>query len=267
MSRGGAALVALLAAALLSGGCRRKHIPVSSVPQIPYPSCGRDPLPEGEVLAEGYLRSGEFSVERLISERFTLRRRDCLHTVTVRQEWPLNVADVEVVYDDQWVPLRAWKRMTLPGVHRTDGMADIRRYELRTPAIALTKLSNGVRTYELLRGERPTVVLGPGRGLITAWIRRAHLGVGGRVREVALDIRESLEVVRQVTLRREPDQYVAEYGRALRVYTVYGRESVFADEHDVVVGDLAGLRANAVLRTPAPPPLPLYGTPDPVHTP
>ena len=108
---------------------------------------------------------------------------------------------------------------------------------------------------------------GPGRGLITAWIRRAHLPVGGRVREVVLDIRESLEVVRQVTLRREPDQYVAEYGRALRVYTVYGRESVFADEHDTVVGDLAGLRADAVLRTPAPPALPLYGAPDPVNTP
>lgn len=266
MSRGGASLVALLAA-LLAGACRRKHVPVGSVPQLRYPDCGRGPLPEGELLAEGHLRSGPFSVEQLITERFALRRRDCLHTVTVRQEWPLNVADLEVVYDSSWLPLRAWKRMTLPGVRRADGMADIRRYELRTPSITITRLHYGVRSYEVLRGERPTVVLGPGRGLLTAWIRRAHLAVGGRVREVALDIREPIEAVRQVTLRREPDQRVAEYGRALRVYTVYGRESVFADERDVVVGDLAGLRQDAVLRTPAPPALPRYGAPDPVHTP
>lgn len=266
MSRRGAALVALLAA-LASAGCRRKHIPVSSVPQLPYPQCGHGALPPGEVLAEGRLRSGDFSVEQLIREHFTLRRRDCLYTMTVRQEWPLNVSDVEVVYDASWLPLRAWKRMTLPGVHRSDGLADIRRYELRTPTITITRSSNGVRSYEELRGERPTVVLGPGRGLLTAWIRRAHLSVGGRVREVALDVRESLEVVRAVTLRREPDQYMAEYGRSLRVYTVYGRESVFADDQDVVVGDVAGLRADAVLRTPAPPPLPLYGEPDPVNTP
>lgn len=264
MTRGGASLVAL---ALLAAGCRRKHLSVSSVPQIAYPSCGRGPLPEGEILAEGYLRSGAFSVEQRISERFTLRRRDCLQTVTVRQEWPLSVADVEVVYDPSWVPLRAWKRVTIPGVRRADGMADIRRYELRTPSVTITRSRDGVRSYEILRGDRPTVVLGPGRGLVTAWIQRAHLAVGGRVREVVLDIREPLEVVREVTLRREPDQFVAEYGRALRVYTVYGRESVFADERDVVVGDLAGLRQDAVLRTPAPPPLPLYGAPDPVNTP
>jgi hypothetical protein len=266
LSRGDAALVAVLAA-LSTGACRRKHIAVSSVPQLPYPACGSGELPTGEVLAEGHLRSGDFSVEHLVNERFSLRRRDCLNTVTVRQEWPLGVADVEVVYDAAWLPLRAWKRMTVPGARGPDGGADIRRYELRTPTITITRLHGGARTYEVLRGDRPTVVLGPGRGLVTAWIQRAHLRVGGRVREVALDMREALEVVRQVTLRREPDQYVTEYGRALRVYTVYGRESVFADERDVVVGDLAGLRADAVLRTPEPPPLPLYGAPDPVNTP
>lgn len=266
MSPRGLRLVALVAA-LLSPACRRKHLPVSSVPQLPYPQCGAAPLPAGEVIAEGHLRSGPFSVEQLVNERFSLRQRDCLYTVTVRQEWPRGIADVEVVYDRAWQPLRAWRRLTVPGAPRPDGMADIRRYELRTPTITVTRLHNGARSYEVLRGDRPTVVLGPGRGLITAWIRRAHLGVGDRVREVALDIRGALETVRPVVLRREPDQYMAEYGRTLRVYTVYGRESVFADEHDVVVGDVAGLRQDAVLRTPAPPALPLYGAPDPVNTP
>ncbi len=219
------------------------------------------------MIASGHLRSGPFSVEQLVDERFTLRRRDCVRTLTVRQEWPLNASDVEVVYDSDGVPLRAWKRMTLPGVRAADGNADIRRYEMRTPEVTLTRRVGGVRTYEVLRGARPTVVLGPGRGLLTAWIQRARLGVGGRIREVALDIREPLETVRPVTLRREADQYVSEYGRRLQVYTVYGRESVFTDDDGVVVGDVAGMRADAVLRSPPPPPLPHYGAPDPVGTP
>jgi hypothetical protein len=53
----------------------------------------------------------------------------------------------------------------------------------------------------------------------------------------------------------------------VRVYTIYGRESVFADESDAVLGDLAGLRPHEFAGTPEPPPMPMYGTPDPVHTP
>jgi hypothetical protein len=56
-------------------------------------------------------------------------------------------------------------------------------------------------------------------------------------------------------------------GRTVRVYTVYGRETVFADETDAVIGDLAGLRPHELAGTPVPTPMPMYGTPDPVHTP
>lgn len=263
-----AALALALASLLALGACRRKHVPVASVPELPYPACGEAPLPAGEVLAAGNLRAGPTAVEQSVVERFELRRRACLHVLTARQEWPLNVSDVEVVYDAALLPLRAWKRMTLPGVHSADGNADIRRYELRTPEVSITRrVAGGARTFELLRGQRPTVVIGPGRGLFTAWIRRAHLAPGGAVREYALDMREMVEVIRAVTLRRDPDQYVPALGRVVRVYTVYGRESVYADEHDTVLGDLAGMLPAERVATPAPTPMPLYGEPDPVHTP
>jgi len=203
-----------------------------------------------------------------VTERFDFVHRDCLRVLTVRQEWPLNISEVEVVYDAHLLPLRAWKRMSLPGAPDPAAVEDIRAYELRTPEVGITRRSgrSPVR-YERLRGGRPTVVLGPGRGLLTAWIQRAQLPVGGRSRELALDMRASLEVVRPVTLRREPDMIPPAFGRRVRVYTYYGRESVFADDNNVVVGDLAGMLPDALAQTPPPPVLSTPTPPDPVHTP
>lgn len=264
----------LVAAALgsvfapLSFSCRRRHIPVASIPELPYPRCGERELPPGEVIASGRMRPGPTSLDKNVVERFEIRRRDCLYVLTVRQEWPLGTADMEVVYDKDMLPLRAWKRMTLPGVPRADGYADIRRYELRTPEVTLKRRRpDGQVEREILRGPRPKVIIGPGRAVLTMWIRRARLPVGGRVREVALDIREQVEQIREVTLRREPDLYQPWLGRTVRVYTIYGRESVFADDNDVVIGDLSGLRPAHLAGTPEPPSMPLYGTPDPVNTP
>jgi len=53
----------------------------------------------------------------------------------------------------------------------------------------------------------------------------------------------------------------------VRVYTFFGQDTVFADENDVVIGDLAGMRPDESLTTPEPSPLPTYGGADPVHTP
>ncbi len=258
----------LVALALAAVACKRKHVPVASVPELPYPSCGGAALPAGELVAEGSLRAGPDHNEPSVVERFEMRRRDCLYVLTARQEWARMSSDVEVVYDRDLVPLRAWKRMTIPGVSRADGNADIRRYELRTPEVTITRrVAGGARTYEVLRGERPTVIIGPGRGTLTPWLRRARLAVGGAVREQALDMRELLETLRPVTLRRDPDLYVPALGRTVRVYTVYGRESVYADEHDTVLGDLAGMLPSDRVHTPAPRPMPMYGAPDPLHTP
>ena len=91
-----------------------------------------------------------------------------------------------------------------------------------------------------IRGARPTAIIGPGRGLLTPWIQRAHLAVGGRARESVLDVRESMEVIRDVTLARLEDRDDPTLGH-VRVYTIYGREPVFTNDEDVVVGDLMGL--------------------------
>ncbi len=80
-------------------------------------------------------------------------------------------------------------------------------------------------------------------------------------------MREMLEKLAPVTLRRDQDLFVAAIGRTVRVYTVFGRETVFADEHDTVIGDLGGMLPSELVRSPAPPPMPMYGAPDPVHTP
>ena len=73
------------------------------------------------------------------------------------------------------------------------------------------------------------------------WLQRANLEIGGQVRALAIDVRESVEVVREVTLRRVEDR-VEEGVGTWRVYTIYGREPIFADANNVVVGDMMGMR-------------------------
>jgi hypothetical protein len=262
-------LLACLALLALFTGCsrfKRKHIPVEHVPELGYPSCSGKPPPPGELIASEHLRSGPVHPDKQVVERYAIKRRDCLVAVEVRQEWPLGTSDVEVLYDAQLLPLRVWKRMTLPGIERAAEQADIRRYELRSdPVTVKMREMDGTIGFEQLLGGRPKVVIGPGRGLLSMWIKRAKLKVGEKVRELAIDVR-GLEKIEPVTLLREADMKHPELG-PVHVYTFYGRETVFVDERDVVVGDLMGLRADRVLRTPPPPALPRYGAPDPVHTP
>lgn len=99
------------------------------------------------------------------------------------------------------------------------------------------------------------------------WIRRAHLPVGGRLRETVLDIRESMEVVRDVTLLRLEDREDASLGRTVRVYSIYGREPFYADEDDVVIGDMAGLVPAERVRDPLPAASVTLGDPDPTREP
>ena len=53
----------------------------------------------------------------------------------------------------------------------------------------------------------------------------------------------------------------------MRVYTFFGQETVFADDDNVVLGDLAGMRPSDSISTPEPAPLPTFGGADPAHTP
>jgi hypothetical protein len=270
--RASTSYLVLAAAFLLLGslfGCKRfqrKHIPVERVEELGYPTCDGKAPPPGELIASEYLRSGPVHPDKQVVERYAIKRRGCLFAVELRQEWPLGTSDVEVLYDQNLLPLRIWKRMTLPGIERAGERADIRRYELRTDPVSIKMRSMaGQIGFEHLLGGRPKVVIGPGRGLLSMWIRRAKLKVGEKVRELAIDVR-ALEKIEPVTLLREVDMYHPELG-PVRVYTFYGRETVFVDQNDKVVGDLLGLRADRVLHNPPPQALPVYGTPDPVGTP
>lgn len=256
------ALVGCLALAVV--GCQRKHVSVGSVPELGYPTCGGRALAQGVTIASGFLRSGPNMPTTDVTERFEVRRRDCVTVVRARQEWSQGTADVDVVYDASGLPLRAWRRTLPPGVPTARGHEDLRRYELRTPEVTIKRRApDGHVEREILRGPRPDAVITPGRGTLTPWLQHAHLRVGQTVREPVLDIREDIESIRVVPLHRDRDRFDTLLGRTVRVYTLFGRDTVFADEHDVVVGDLMGLRPDAALTTPAPPPMPLLGPVDP----
>lgn len=270
--------VLVVGALLAATGCKRKHVAVDSVPELGYPTCpASDAAALSTRVAAGHIRSGPFMREQSVVERFEIDETGCHIVFKARQEWPRAVADVEVVYGPDLLPLRAWKRMTVPGSNRPDGLADIRRYELRTPEVTVKRRNpDGEILYEILKpggktkvlpGAKPMAVIGPGRGVISMWLRRAKLPVGGSVRELVLDFREAVELLEEATLKREEDRFEASLGRNVRVYTFYGRESVFADENDLVIGDLAGMRPSDSVEAPEPPPLPMYGEPDPVNTP
>ncbi len=257
--------IALLS--LLQAGCEGclKRAPVEAVDRLPYPSCGEGPLPEGEVIDHGHLRSGPESRDHHVVEYYEVRRRACLYSITVRQEWPLGTAEVEVLYDDAWLPLRVWKRMTMPTRH--GHIEDIRLYDLRTTPVSMTRSSEDGIEHFHLRGARPVAVIGPGRALVSAWIRANDLEVGETTRGPVLDFREMLERIDTIALRRDPARSVPSLGGDVRVYTVFGRESLFFDEEFHLLGDLGGLRPDAILETPPPEPQPRFGAPDPIGTP
>ncbi|MBC7174171.1 MAG: hypothetical protein H5U40_17135 [Polyangiaceae bacterium] len=210
----------------------------------------------------GHLRSGPGSLESVV-ERYEYRRRGCHIVLTVRQEWPRAVSDVEVVFDEEWRPLRAWKRMTVPGSE----VVDTRWYELRVDPAQMTWRGEEGLQHFWFRGGSPIAVVGPGRGVFSAWIQsEGGLEVGETVRGPVLDFRSLVERVKEVALRRDPDRDVPGLGR-VQVYTVFGRESLYVDEDGWVVGDLGGLRPDAMLDTPPPAPLPSATPPDPRGTP
>ncbi len=271
-----AALSGLAVTAL--SACRRKHVPVQSEPELGYPTCGDAGATEhGAIVAHGRLRAGPISADRNVTEVFDLRRASCGYLFTSRQEWPLAIADVEVHYDAGYAPIWAWKRLTIAASQRPDGNADIRRYELRTGEVFIKRrdATGEVTLQKLLPGGRMQAPAGghvgalvtPGRGGITPWLKRAHLPVGGKTQDLILDFRDMVEALEVGTLERMPDQVQEDMGRTVRVYTFFGKETVFADENDVVIGDLAGMRPADSVTLPEPPPLPTFGGPDPVHTP
>jgi hypothetical protein len=272
----GVARVAAFAMCL--AGCQRKHVRVDVEPELGYPACtdgGTDD--RGVAVAARRIRSGPYSQERDVVERFELWRTACGYTLRERQEWPRATSDVEVRYDRDLVPIWAWKRMTIPGSRREDGNADLRRYEMRTGDVFIKRRdAEGETTLEKLlpggrrrvpAGMRVGAVIAPGRGAITPWLKRANLAVGARVYDLVLDFRNPVETLEIASLERNEDRFEPTMGSTVRVYTFYGKETVFADADDAVVGDLAGMRPSDSLPLPEPAPMPMYGEPDPARGP
>jgi hypothetical protein len=231
----------------------------------------------GVVVARGHIRSGPLSNDKRVVERFDLTKTHCGYTFRSRQEWPLDISDVEVRYDANLTPIWAWKRMTIAGSRQPNGDADIRRYDLRTGSVFIKRRdAMDVVTFEHLlpggrmrapEGARVDAVIGPGRGVLTAWLKRSKLRVGGKTDGLVLDFRSMLESLEIASLERNDDRFETSLGKRVRVYTFYGQETVFADDDDVVIGDLAGMRPSESLETPEPEPLDTYGGADPAHTP
>jgi len=245
-----------------------KRRDVERVDRLSYPDCGRGALPAGEVLASGTLRPAVARGGLPYVERYEIRRRDCLVVATARIETSLELTDLEIVYDAAGKPLRVWRRNTLAVTPNPDGKPDIALYELRgeIPTLIHRRPDGGVE-YQTLGGGRPVAVITRARGLLTPWIRSADLAPGESVHDVVIDL-DTPDLIRaDVMLRREADMERPELGGRVRVYTVYGREAVFTDDTGAVVGDLAGLVPSERASGPMPAPQPLYGGPDPVHTP
>lgn len=257
-------------AAVVLGGCANCEGPqrkVESLPDVGYPTCDDAALPEGTVVASGVLRAGPVMRDQEVVERFEVRERGCVTVVRVQQEWALGTTDVDAVFDENLLPLRVWKRTMMPDGQGGLGHLDVRVVEMRTEPVGLTRRRpTGEREHFEVRGARPQAVIGPGRGLLTMWFQRAKLAEGEKVREPILDVREPIAVIEEVTLQRLQDQEVDGLGR-VRVYTIYGREPVFADENDVVLGDMFGMRPASTIAGPLPDPMPDPGPIEPTSLP
>ena len=244
-------------------GCKRQHHPIASTTALPYPVCD-GPAEPTQVLASGILRSGPADTRMAIVETFRLEKRGCLFATVTRQEWPMQIADVEALYDASWKPLRVWRRHTSPISRRPDGSPDLKLFELRTPEVVITHKAEDAKVdHEILRfGSKPEVLIGPGRGAMTAWLWQAKLSPGQKTHATTLDFR-GVEKLERGALERRPDAFVENLGRVARIYTYFGQETIYADENDVVIGDLAGLVPDAIAKSRRIAPMPRFEPIDP----
>ena len=240
-----AASFAGVAVAASLSGCQPKHIEVGEEPEVAYPECGA--LAAGATarvsgLVVAGLQAAEGMIEKGLIEHYELRPMSCGWRYRGAQRWGGGHTEVEMIYDANWVPLRAWRRMSAPGPRGTERL-DTRRYELRTPEPRIRKMTiEGILGFEHLRGKFPQILVAPSRASVIPWVRKARLEAGQKTRLPGLDFREPWEKVRDVTLKREADRYHPEFGRNIRVYTLYGREAYFFDEENNLLGDLGGMR-------------------------
>lgn len=228
-----------------------------------YPTCA-DGAPQAQMDGvQRVLRAGPVMTEQSVVETFALAAVGCHIVYTGHEEWAMGATDLEIVFDAERRPLRAYERSTAPGPQPPAERTDVRVFDLRGPHVEMHHRAPLEQIEHLVyRVASPGVIIATGRGALTPWIQRAHLAVGGRLREAALDIRERIEIIRDVTLRREEDRDDERIGH-VRVYTIYGREPIYTDEHDVVIGDMMGLVPAELVQRPRDPLVITDGPPTP----
>jgi hypothetical protein len=258
------ATAASCAALLMASACiEMPRERVETLADRGYPTCPGDATLAQVEPVQRELRAGPVMTEQSVVETFSLTADHCLVVYTGHEEWAMGATDLEIVYDADRRPLRAYRRATAPGPHAPSARTDVRVFDLRGPHVELMRRAPLGEIERLVyRAASPGVIIATGRGALTPWIQRSHLSVGGRVRESALDIRERIEIVRDVTLRREEDRDDSRIGH-VRVYTIYGREPIYTDDHDVIIGDMMGLVPASLVDRPRDPPVLTDGPPTP----
>ncbi|MFO0680621.1 MAG: hypothetical protein U0234_01155 [Sandaracinus sp.] len=251
------------AVALVLGCIEMPRERVASLPDRGYPACEEGAAPATQASVSRELRAGPVMTEQSVVESFSLEARGCHVVYTGHEEWAMGSTDLEIVYDATRRPLRVYMRSTAPGPQAPAARTDVRVYDFRGAHVELTRRAPLAEIERLqYRAPTPGVVIATGRGALTPWIQRAHLAVGEQVREPVLDIRERVEIIRDVTLRREEDRDDSRIGH-VRVYTIYGREPVYTDDADVVIGDMMGLVPAALVTRERDPVVPTDGPPSP----
>lgn len=166
-------------------------------------------------------------------EVFSSLRSDCLTVYDSKHEWNLGKNHNRLWVDDKGQPLLLKKEVWV------GKKPEEKFFQWNTKLAALMLKMN--QDFFRFKGELPLRVLTVGRYLLSAWIEAANLPVGGKERARVLDAREPFEKIKFITLMRKEDRQDSGLGR-VRVYTIFGREPIYTNAQNHVVGDMWGMR-------------------------
>jgi hypothetical protein len=217
-------------------GCMRR-VPVDQVDLAEWPACAASP--PDEILVARELVSGPDMLEKSVRERYSFSRHGDCYVGRVLLTWRLGETALEVVWDRDFLPLSAYKRMGYPG---DAGLFEERGYRMSEDGSVMVRLATDEVERFRLAGQRPTVVVPVGRGLFSAAFQRARdLPVGESARETAVDLRRLVERVEPASVRRDPPKRLEYASEPLGTFTFMGRDTMYVDQRGFVMGDLAGL--------------------------
>src|SRR5262245_56668820 len=129
--------VALVALSLLTACFEMPREAVTTLTDRGYPTCGDGAAAASVEPVQRELRAGPVMTEQSVVETFSLASDGCRVRYTGHEEWAMGSVDLEIVFDADRRPLRAYRRSTAPGPHPAPARTDVRVYELRGPHVEL----------------------------------------------------------------------------------------------------------------------------------